>query len=165
MSAIKFNTIPQLSKVTNELTVFFDDQHRAALEKLIDKSRDRGDGRIHVEITRPYRKRTSRERGQNRRFRGHCRDIAAQITTADGEPLHTQEQIAEAIKRMAVDEGYPWRVSIDGLTEPKSTSEVTVEEMQVLLEVQQRFADEHELWLTEYDDNGLEFKAIAGEPI
>lgn len=120
---------------------------------------------VHVELTRPYRKRSAKERGQNRRFRGHCRDIADQIRDDEGEPIHTSDQIAEAIKRMAVEEGYPWRVSIDGITEPKSTAEVTVEEMQILLETQQRFADEHELYLTEYDENGREYKAVGGEPI
>lgn len=165
MAAIKFETPVVLDEQNLLLEVPLESRYAEPIKRLVEDSRKRGDGKISFEITRPHRVQNKKPRGQNRRFRGHCRDIAEQITDEDGNRIHSPEQVAEAMKRLAVEEGYPWRVSLDGITEPKSTSEATVEEMQILLETQVRFADEHQLWLTEYDEHGREYKSVAGEPV
>jgi hypothetical protein len=99
------------------------------------------------------RPRSTGYRSQCNRFRGHCADIAAQVLDGKGEPAYTEREIAEAMKRMAVEEGWPTHLSVDGIEEPMSESTATVEQEDILLKVQQRFADLNDLFLTEYDDS------------
>lgn len=102
---------------------------------------------FRIRIDRPFRPRTTGPRSQSARFRGHCEDLAQQIP---GE--YTAKQIADAMKRMAVADGYRTRLSIDGTEEPVSEAELSMEEESLLLKVQQRYADVHGFWLTEYKD-------------
>lgn len=95
-------------------------------------------------------------RSQMSRFRGGARAIADQL----GE--YTAKEIADALKRMAVSEGYPTHLSIDGREEPVSTSRASKKEAKILLDVMARFADEHSLWLLEYDENDEPYKSIGG---
>ncbi|MCH8476359.1 MAG: hypothetical protein LAT56_00235 [Wenzhouxiangella sp.] len=135
---------------------------RQSVELFIQDSKDKRGGYAHIEIAKPKRPRTTGYRSQNSRFRGHCEDLANQITEPDGTPVYTADMIALALKRMASEEGYPWRLGIDGVREPHSTSEVTLEEMKILLDVQQRYADEHSFYLTEYDEEGLSYRSVGG---
>jgi len=65
------------------------------------------------------------------------------------------------MKRMAVSDGYPTHLSIDGVETPLPTRAASVEECKIVLDVIARFADEHNLWLTEVDDDG-EYASIGG---
>ena len=103
--------------------------------------------------------RTTGPRSQNTRFRGHCKSVAEQLSTP-GRPYTTNE-IADAIKRMAVDEGYPVTMAIDGVVVPQSEAHASMHEATILITVVQRFADEHGLWLIEYVD-GKPTKVWAG---
>jgi len=76
------------------------------------------------------------------------------------------DYLYEAFKRMAVSEGYPTRFNlIDGIEEPESQSRVSVEQDQILINTIQRFADENNLYLTEYDENGNRLKTIGGKVV
>lgn len=112
------------------------------------------------------RPRTTGYRSQSNRFRGHCDDIAGQIKDGvDGVQSYSSHEIAEALKRMAVYQGWPTKLSPDGIEVPISEAEASVEEEQILLMVQQQFADAHDLWLIEYDDSvapPIPYKSVAG---
>ena len=99
------------------------------------------------------RPRSTGYRSQSSRFRGHCDNIAEQVVNAKGIPVYSAKEIAEAMKRMAVAEGWPTKLSIDGNEVPMSEGDATMEQENILLMVQQRFADSHDLWLYEYDDS------------
>ena len=111
------------------------------------------------------RPRSTGYRSQSNRFHGHCNDIAEQVVDARGEPVYTPAQVAAAMKRMAVSDGWPTMLSLDGTEEPMSEANASVEQEMVLLRVQERFADEHGLWLREYDDSvapPIPYKSIGG---
>lgn len=117
-----------------------------SVDYYIKRCGEKHNGYVRISIDTPARPRTTGPRSQEARFRGHCDDIAQQI------PEYSATEIAEAMKRMAVSEGYPTHLSLDGVETPDSTATLTVEQETILLRVQDRFADEHGLWVTEYDD-------------
>lgn len=112
-------------------------------------------GYFFIEIKRPFRPRTTGRRSQCNRFRGGCRDIAEQLG-------YEPEQIADALKRMAVEEGYPTRYAIDGAKIPISEAACSVEEESLLIKVMNRFADQYSLYLTEYGDDGVPYRTVGG---
>lgn len=130
---------------------------------LVDNLRGKRTSQVHVELKPPFRPRTTGERSQNNRLWGHCTDIAQQLIGDDGAPLYEPEDIKEAMCRMAVEEGYPTTLSLDGVEQPKRTRNASVEEVSLVLNVIQRFADTHGLWLTEYDEHGP-YRTVAGRP-
>ena len=117
------------------------------LSKLVGKT-------VSVEIRRPFQPRTTGPRSQENKFRGGCRDISDQL----GLPF---DEVCEAIKRIATDEGYPMTQAIDGTMVPISTSAASLEDEAMLIRVMHRFADEHNLYLTEYDEYGS-YRTVGG---
>lgn len=113
------------------------------------------EGWCALECKKPFRPRTTGPRSQENRFRGGCRDISEQLDV----PF---EDVCEAIRRMAVEEGYPVKYTIDGKEAPISTARASREEEALLIRVMHRFADENNLYLTEYDNEGKIFQTIGG---
>ena len=109
---------------------------------------------VSVEIRRPFQPRTTGPRSQENKFRGGCRDISEQL----GLPF---ESICEAIRRMATDDGYPMTQAIDGAMVPISTSAASLEDEALLIKVMHKFADEHNLYLTEMDEYGS-YRTVGG---
>ncbi len=120
-----------------------------ALAVMVEKATKRG-GYITLSISLPKRPKTTGERSQLNRHWGHCEDIADQLSTI--KCSYTKREIDDAIRRMSVDEGLPTFLNIDGKEEPIHLSEMSVEEANIVERVKQRFCDENELWLHEYDD-------------
>lgn len=115
-------------------------------------------GYISLRLAPPRRPRTTGPRSQNSGFHGWCEDISVQTGIDAG-------RVKEALKRIAVKDGYPPTYNpVDDAVEPKPTHEATIEEMNIVMKVTQRFADEHSLWLTEYID-GVPTRCIGGVPI
>lgn len=112
-------------------------------------------GWVNLECKKPFRPRTTGPRSQENKFRGGCRDIAEQLDV----PF---EDVCEAMRRMAVDEGYPTKFGIDGRESPISTARASREEEAILIRVLHRFADENNLYLTEYDDEEKPFRSVGG---
>lgn len=108
----------------------------------------------------PFRPRTKGDRSQNARLWGNATDLSDQLSTIDRP--YTKEEIKQAMCRMAVSEGYPTQLSIDGTEQPKPTEQASVEEMTIVLNVIQRFADEHGFYLTEYDEQNKPYRSIGG---
>lgn len=127
----------------------------ARVEAINMISREKHGGYVTVKIDTPRRPRTTGPHSQNSRFHGHCRDIADQLD-------YTEEEVKAAMKRMAVENGYPTHLSIDGIQTPLPTRYATVEEMSYLLQTISKFADEHNLYLTEYDDAGIPYHSVGG---
>ena len=135
-----------------------------ALVKLLERADRLHGGFVTVTLGTPKRPRSTGPRSQNSKVWGMCSDIADQFE-ANGIEI-SREKVYEAMKRMAVHEGYPTRFNpIDGIEEPESQSRVSVEQDQVLIAVVQRFADENNLYLTEYDESGTSFKCIGGKKL
>ena len=117
---------------------------------------------LRVDISPVKRPRSTGKNSQNNHVWGHCADIANQLRDpATGEATYNTSEVEEAMKRMAVSEGYPTRLAPDGVEAPKPFRDATVEEAKLLLDVIHRFADEHSLALTETDDEG-EYLSIGG---
>lgn len=117
-------------------------------------------GQVLLELDRP---RSTGPRSENSRHWGHCTDIAQQLTT--DECRYTKRHIDAALRRMAVSEGLPTFLNVDGVEEPIHTSEMTGRHMEIVERVKQRFADLHELWLTEYDDTvspPVPYRSVGG---
>jgi hypothetical protein len=136
----------------------FEDQVQA----LLSEARKKGVTQLAWTIQLPYRPRSTGPRSQNSRIHGHAKDISEQLVDDDGAPIYTPDEVKEAMKRLAVKEGYPTKYSpIDDEVIPKPTRNASVEEAKLLSDVIQRFADEHGMWLTEYDDDGP-YKSVGG---
>lgn len=120
----------------------------AAIRACLDK-----DGNAAITIGRVRKLRSGQS---NKAGHGWAADIALQLEIE-------QEEVYQAMKRMAVSEGYPSRYNhCDGKEEPESSANVSQEQYNVLLNVIKRFADEHGLWLTETID-GQAVRTRGGE--
>ncbi|MCF7949881.1 MAG: hypothetical protein K9M94_14935 [Spirochaetia bacterium] len=141
--------------VPQKLGVHYQREFIPEVAQLIEEARKKGISQLKWEITLPRKPRSKGPRSQNNRIWGNCQDIADQL----GE--YTAEEIKAAMQRMAVDDGYPTKMSVDGKEIPKPTSTVSSEEAKILLDVIQKFADEQSLYLTEYDGQGP-YKTVGG---
>lgn len=108
---------------------------------------------FRIRVDHPFRPRTTGPRSQSARFRGHCEDLSEQIVNERGERIYMPKQIAEAMKRMSVEHGYPTHMTLDGVEEADSEASLSIEQEAILLRTQQTYADSHDLWLTEYSED------------
>lgn len=131
---------------------------------LLESAYRKGMNQLSVELSLPHRSRSTGPRSQNNRIWGHCEDIAEQLIDPEsGKQKYTREEVKDAMMRFAVAEGYPTKWSdLHGEVIPIPTREASVEEAQIVLEVIQRFADRHALWLTEYDLDGVPYRSVGG---
>jgi len=106
----------------------------------------------------PQKARSTGERSQNSCIHGWCAEIADQLSLP-------QEQVYEAIKRMAVgSRGYPTYCNIlDGVETPLPQRYASLHQAQMLIEQIKEFADANGLSLTEYID-GKAVKCTGGTP-
>lgn len=131
------------------------EQGKWRLTVLSDVDLSRYEGKtVSVDIRRPFTPRTTGARSQENKFRGGCRDISEQI----GVPF---EEVCEAIRRMATEEGFPMTEAIDGKMVPISTANASIEQEALLIRVMHRFADEHNLYLHEVDCYGS-YRTVGG---
>jgi hypothetical protein len=148
----------------DELHIVIPRDFGPALGKMLERAERLHGGYITITLGTPKRPRSTGSRSQNSKVWGMCSDIADQFQ-ANGIEL-SREKVYEAMKRMAVEEGYPTRFNpIDGIEEPESQSRVSVEQDKILINVIQRFADENSLYLTEIDENGQVCRCIGGKKL
>jgi hypothetical protein len=121
---------------------------------------------FRLRIDRPFRPRKTGPRSASNRVHGHCADLAEQLTDEARGVRYTAEQVKAAMKRMAVAEGWPTYLDLDGTEQPMSEADASVEQETVLNRVIQRFADQHGFWLTEYHEeegkSPVPYKSIGG---
>ena len=130
--------------------------YRQPLIVVLKRCAEKASGYATLTIEPPKRPRTTGPRSQNSALWGWCSDIAEQLD-------YTDEQVKAAMCRMAVSEGYPTTLSIDGVEEPMPTRRASTEQLSVVLSVIVRFADEHSLYLTEYDGDGIPRRMVGGK--
>jgi hypothetical protein len=139
---------------------------RPVYKQMLEIVEPKVNGFYRVQINPPFVPRTTHKHGQEPRFRGHCKDLADQIVDEKtGLPAYTPKEIADAMLRMAAgEELIPTKMGPDGQEVPVHTDSLSKGEMDKLLKLQQRFADEHGYWLTEYVAEGSEetYKSIGG---
>lgn len=138
----------------------------AAINVLLEQSKQKCAGYLNIRLDLPHRPRTTGPRSQNNRLYGHCEDLAEQVLDENGEPRFAKEQIRDAMLRMAVPEGYPTYLDLNGVESPLPDSQASVEQMNVVTRVLQRFADIHNFWLHEYvaegPHKGEVYRSIGG---
>ena len=157
-------TFTTKSQYHDELHIVVPRDFGPSVVSLLERADRLHGGFVTVTLGTPKRPRSTGPRSQNSKVWGMCSDIADQFE-ASGIEL-SREKVYEAMKRMAVHEGYPTRFNpIDGIEEPESQSRVSVEQDQILIAVVQRFADENSLYLTEYDESGTSFRCIGGKKL
>ena len=145
-------TAEVVSSRSCEITLRLPNNLRESLEMLGKKLKDNRVTQVYIKLGYPRRPVSRGERGQLNRIHGQCQDLATQLS--DGVKMYTKEEVKAAMKRMAVSIGYRTKFNdIDGIEEPISLTEATMEEAGFVTTTINRFADAHDLWLTEYDDS------------
>ena len=138
--------------------------HLPAVAQLVARSEKSRGGYITVSLSLPHKPRSTGERSQLNRHWGHCEDIAEQLSTA--EQVYTKRDIDAGLRRMAVSAGLPTLQNFDGAEEPIHFDDAMwIEQADIVERVKQRFADEHNLWLTEYDDTvspPVPYRSVGG---
>lgn len=154
---IRKDTVPQ------HIGFRYDRSFEESVEALLQKAWKKKITQLRVDLALPEKPRSTGRHSQNSHIWGHCTDIADQITDDEGFCLYTKSEIEQAMLRMAVSEGYPTKLSIDGSEVPASLSRATSEEAAVVIDVIHRFADIHNLYLTEYDTETMQpYRTIGG---
>lgn len=134
---------------------------KAFMEKMWEKSRRLHNSYMTVRFELPRVPRTTGPHSQNNFIHGACTDIAQQLS--DDDRTYTKDQVYDAMKRLAVKEGYPtYYDPIDDSVQPKHLSEATFEEADLVNKEAIRFADEHGFWLTRLDENKIPYHSIGG---
>ena len=134
---------------------------------LPDLLRDMKPGRLYnLALTYMQEPRSTGPGSQNSRLYGHCGNLAEQFTNPDGRPTYTVAEIKDAMMRMAVGDGYPTHLSADGQEVPLPTRHSTKTQLGVILNVIQRFADEHRFWLIEVDKaTKIPYRSVGGRSL
>jgi len=126
----KASQADNLQTITIEVPI----TERYNLKAIMDKSAAKHGGCITVDISTPKRPRTTGPHSQNSCVWGWVETIA-EVLDMD------RDRVYQAMKRMAVDNGYPTVLNeLDGCEEPKSQADATVEECSILLKTIEIFA-------------------------
>jgi hypothetical protein len=145
--------------------VSFPLQFQESVKLLFDTCKKKHGGFIKLELSTPYKERSSGYRSQNSRLYGHCADIALQLNLLkkDNEDEYTAENVKECIKWLAVqNRNYPTRWNrITNKLSPIS-SKTSVDNCKKLIDEIKQYADENGLYLTEYTKEGKPYKSIGG---
>jgi hypothetical protein len=158
-----FTTKARLSSDGLLLTIPRD--YSEAILSIVERSANKHNGFMTVTLGTPKRPRTTGPRSQNSKVWGMVADIVDQFHQSGMVDVE-RDHVYEGFKRMAVAEGYPTRYNpIDGIEEPESQSRVSVEQDAILIKVIQRFADENNMYLTDYDEQGRQVRTIGGKII
>lgn len=132
-----------------------------AVKRLADKAHEKHGGFLTIRLELPRRPRTTGKHSQNNFAHGASADIALQLSTPERE--YGTTDVYEAMKRLAVKEGYPTVYEeLDDSVQPKHLADATMEEAAIVCRVMTKFADEHGFWLTRYDKQGIAYRSLGG---
>ncbi len=124
-----------------------------AQRALLDKSAAKHSGYLTLDVSLPHKPRSTGPRSINNRIHGHCEDLEQQLPPNEQGVKFTADDIYKAMKRMAVSEGYPTWLSLDGNEEPLPMRYSSQDQAGIVNKVIQRFADQNDFWLTDYDES------------
>ena len=121
--------------------------------------------RLYTVTVAEYNRKRSLE--QNRRLYGHCSDIAEQVLDENtGRSSYTTIEVKDSMMRMAVSEGYPTHLSLDGAEVPLPSRHSSVKQLDAVFRVMQRYADIHEFYLTEIDEETKQpYRSVGGRTL
>lgn len=129
----------------------------------------RAGGPVHVRMGPSIRRISTGPRSQNNRIHGHAREIASQLRDpVSGRQFYHQDEIVEAMKIAAMEDGYPGRYVHHGgrkIHVPASLSGLAKHWADLVIKHEMLFADEHSLALTERDDQGRPYQTVGGVPV
>ena len=141
--------------------------NRPFIYNLFERANRLRGGNIKVEMSLPYKERTTGKEEQNRHFHGHCRDIALQMEQkpkVKDEATYTTDKIKWYIKKEAMGEReYPMEYnSLSGEWEPISSKTDTITFAKLIDEAHQK-ASEFGFWLIEKDEKTkIKYKSLYG---
>lgn len=162
---IECNNCEVLFQLTiDSVQLRFPHEYKDSLYAIEEQLKKKRINQVSVKIGLPRRPVSKGERGQLNRIHGQCADLALQLSVGGKE--YTTEEVKAAMKRMAVGIGYRSHMNdIDGVEEPISLADATMEEAGFVTTTINRFADAHDFWLTEYDDSvkpPIKYRSLHG---
>jgi hypothetical protein len=156
MADLAFNEVA-VSRRDGVLEIHYDPEYDVAVQQLLQRAYRRNGGYLRVELRFPKKPASRGKGGQINHIWGHCQDIADQLVE------YSKKEVEEAMKRMAVEEGFPTHMTLDGIEEPDSVGSIGSDDAATLIAVIHRFSDMHHLWLTERDEqSGVIYRSIGG---
>jgi hypothetical protein len=139
----------KIEKQDNNIVVTISVSDRYDLVEEVARLEKQFNGYCNLKISRPYRPRTTGERSQNRAINGGCGAIAEQ----SGGRYYSRE-IKDILKYLTIDD-YPEMPHIHdekGRIIPSHEDTWSSQHANWFIERMNRFADEHNFWLWQYDD-------------
>jgi len=138
---------------------------RNAVWSLVERAEEKHGGFIRGMLDVPAKPIKTGPRGQLNRHYGHCQDIADQVGT-DEHPV-TKEMVDIFLRKQAVREGFPtvYNVLEDAVEPVHFNAALSVDHANIVERVKQKWCDERELFLTEYDETvspPVPYKSIGG---
>ena len=110
------------------------DQNREVFNQIIKYCNDKRGGFMRLQLSPPFKHRSTGPGSQNHHINGHCQ----QISNETGEDF---DVIKEEAKRKAIKRGYPIRTDIFGYTRTLSETEIDTEQAGYLIESLHEIAD------------------------
>jgi hypothetical protein len=138
---------------------------RNAVWMLVELAEKKHGGYIRAMLDRPAKPVKTGPRGQVNRHWGHCQDIADQVSTE--EHAVSKEQVDVFLRKQAVREDYPtvYNVLEDSVEAVHFNSALSVEYANIVEKVKQKWCDEREFYLTEYDETvkpPVPYRSVGG---
>ena len=132
--------IESFSHKDGKLLLFVNDWSvRAMLKGLVELCENKYGGYVKLEMSPPYKPRTTGEGSQNSKIWG----MIQQIAEVTGNEL---SDIEDAVKERAVKRGYPYKVNpITGKIKPVSMTTINTVEASYLIEELYQLAAEYEI--------------------
>lgn len=101
---------------------------RAEILHLYESSKDKYNGYMKVELSKPYKSRSTGEGSQNNKFYA----LVTEICKETGNDI---EDVKDALKERAIKRNYPYSVNkLTGRIRPYSTTQVDTKQMSALIE-------------------------------
>jgi len=110
------------------------DEYKSTFTGLLKYCNDKRGGYMRIQISPPFKHRSTGEKSQNHHINGHCQQIANET----GEDF---DIIKAEAKRRAIKRGYPIRTNVFGEAVPISETETDSEQAGFLIDSLHEIAD------------------------
>lgn len=109
---------------------------RSAVKSVVDLCESKYSGYMQIEMSPPYKKRTTDVGGQNRHIWGHIQQIASETGNDVGD-------VEDYIKMKALKRGYPYHINkLTGKMKPESMTKINTVEAGYLIDELHQLAAE-----------------------
>ena len=121
------------------------DEYQPTFTALLEYCNTKRGGYMRVQLSPPFKHRSTGEKSQNHHINGHCQQIANET----GEDF---DIIKLEAKRIAIKRGYPIRTNLFGDATPKSETDIDSEQAGFLIDSLHEIADFLNIKLNEGGD-------------